>query len=313
MSNNELFLTPILFLVFNRPSTTIKVFDVIKKIKPKYLYIAADGPRENKTGEKEQCEEVRAIVKKIDWECELKTLFRDKNLGCRVAISGAIDWFFDNVNEGIILEDDCIPSLTFFPYCEELLNKYRDDKMVMTISGDASPFKNKFNDSKCSYFFSHYPLIWGWATWKRAWESYDVDLKNWNEIKKDKKSFPVLKKWIQRTYWIMIFDKIYTKKKNSWAYQWTYNSLINDGLAIIPKSNLTFNIGYGDDSTHYRWGKDYRIEFPVRDMDFPLVHNVIDEKDTEKIDKMVGGIYYGMLFKRIVKKIKDVILDLFCH
>jgi len=311
VSHNDLFRTPILFLVFNRPDTTKKVFDVIRKIKPKYLYIAADGPRENKIGEKERCEEVKSIVKYVDWDCELKTLFRDKNLGCRIAVSSAIDWFFENVSEGIILEDDCLPSLTFFPYCEELLNKYRDNEKIMTISGDASPFKNRFDNSEYSYFFSHYPLIWGWATWKRAWLRYDVDLKNWNQVKKNKNSFPVLKNWVQRSYWLMIFNQIYTKRKNSWAYQWTYNSLINNGLAIIPKSNLTFNIGYGDDSTHYRWGRDYRIEFPVKDMDFPLVHNVIDEKNIERIDKIVGEIYYGMLFKRTVGKIRDFIFKIF--
>jgi hypothetical protein len=287
MLSNDFFQTPILFLVFKRPSTTRKVFNVIKKIEPKYLYVAADGPREHKEGEKEKCEEVRAIVKEIDWDCELKTLFRDKNLGTKIAVSSAIDWFFENVSEGIILEDDCVPSLTFFPYCEGLLTKYRDDDRVMTISGDASVFKNRFDNSKYSYFFSHYTLTWGWATWKRAWSTYDVDLKDWNEVKKDKNSFPVLKNRYQRKYWFMMFDRMYINGMDAWDYQWTYNSLINNGLTIIPKSNLILNIGYGPDATNYYGKKDYRIEFPIKEIDFPLVHNTINDKNIDKIDMII--------------------------
>ena len=310
MSSNEFFMTPILFLIFKRPDTTKMVFNVIKKIKPKYLYIAQDGHRENKEGEKELCEEVRAIIKDIDWDCELKTLFRDKNLGARGAVSSAINWFFENVDEGIILEDDCVPSLTFFPYCEELLSKYRNDERIMTISGDASPFKNRFNNSKYSYFFSHYSLTWGWATWKRVWKSYDVDLKNWNEVKKDKNSFPVLKNKIQRDYWFKMFNRMYVKMMDAWDYQWTYNSLINNGLAIIPKSNLIFNIGYGPDATNYNGAKDYRIEFPVKDIEFPLIHNIIDEENIEKIDIIIekNAIYlFRSYIMRIFRKVRSSI------
>jgi len=334
MTYNNNFLTPILFLVFKRPDTTKMVFNIIKKIKPKYLYVAQDGPRENREGEKELYEEVRAIIKEIDWDCELKTLFRDKNLGCRAAISSAIDWFFENVDEGIILEDDCVPSLTFFPYCEELLNKYRDDDRVMTISGDASPFKNRFNNSEYSYFFSHYPLIWGWATWKRAWKNYGIDFKDWNNIKKDRNSFPTLKNKIIKSFWFMIFDKmfLYYEKNillkniflfiifgrrfigriDSWAYQWAYSSLLNGGLAIIPKNNLISNIGLGADSTHYKSGKDYRIEFPTKDIDFPLKHNVIDEVMIEKIDIIVekNALYiYRHFIAMFFNRIKDSILQ----
>ncbi len=307
----DTFDTPILFLVFNRPSTTREVFSVIKKIRPKYLYIGADGPREHKAGEKERCEEVRSIVNEIDWDCEVKTLFRDKNLGSRVAVSGAIDWFFENVSEGIILEDDCVPSLSFFPYCAELLTKYRDDERIMTISGDASPFKNKFDGSKYSYFFSHYSLTWGWATWRRAWKSFDVNLTNWNSVKKDPNSFPVLKNRIQRDYWFMMFDRMYVKGMDAWDYQWSYNLLIHDGLCIIPKSNLIYNIGFGVDSTNYQGSrKDYRIEYPIRDMKFPLVHNHIDEKNIEYIDKIIerNSIYlFRSLPVRAFRKLRSTL------
>ncbi len=311
MSSNNFFNTPILFLIFNRPSTTREVFSAIKKIRPKYLYIGADGPREHKAGEKERCEDVRSIVNEIDWDCEVKTLFRDKNLGCKMAISSAIDWFFENVSEGIILEDDCVPSLSFFPYCAELLEKYRDDNRVMTISGDASPFKHKFDKSKYSYFFSHYPLIWGWATWRRAWKSYDVNLTNWSEVKTDKKSFPILKNRFVRSFWFSIFDKMYKKKIDTWDYQWSYNVLIHSGLAIIPKSNLISNIGFGSDSTHYKgFMKNYRIEFPITDIELSLKHRDIDEKEILKIDRIIVKLY-GVFFKRILRIFRDFFLSIF--
>ncbi len=313
MSLAVTFNTPILFLVFNRPSTTRKVFSAIKKIRPKYLYIGADGPREHRAGEREKCEDVRSIVNEIDWDCEVKTLFRDKNLGCKMAISGAIDWFFENVSEGVILEDDCVPSLSFFPYCAELLAKYRDDNRVMTISGDASPFKHKFDKSKYSYFFSHYPLIWGWATWRRAWKSYDVNLTNWSEVKTDKKSFPILKNQIQRDYWFKMFNRMFQKKVDTWDYQWSYNLLIHSGLAIIPKSNLISNIGFGEDSTNYTGGnKEYRIEFPIKDMKFPLVNNHIDEKKIEYIDKIIERRAISIFrspIRRFFRKLRGFILS----
>ena len=176
--------TPILFLLFNRPDETSVVFDVLKIIKPKFLYVACDGPRKNIEGDAENVDKTRKIIDQITWDCELKTLFRDSNLGCKIAVSEAINWFFENVEEGIILEDDCVPDITFFDYCSELLQFYRDDKRVMHISGlnflsgplDLQP-------SAESYHLSKYPAVWGWATWRRAWDLYDVDIVNWPTAK----------------------------------------------------------------------------------------------------------------------------------
>jgi len=241
--------TPVLFLLFNRPDTTQKVFEAIKKQQPAKLYIAADGPRTEKIGENKICNETRDIVtKNIDWKCEVKTLFRDKNLGCKIAVSSAINWFFENEEEGIILEDDCLPDQSFFMFCETLLKYYREDERVMHIGG------NNFLDGKiigeASYYFSNIHHIWGWATWRRAWKKYDVNTPLYEKFIKGgylKSLFPELH---YQLLWQSIFDKIKNGKLNTWDYQWTLSIWINNGLGIIPNKNLVTNLGFSDNATH---------------------------------------------------------------
>ncbi len=164
--------SPVLFLVFNRPDSTRKVFDAIRSARPPKLYITADGPRPDRPAEAKLCSEVRAIASAVDWPCEVKTLFRESNLGCKAGVSSGITWFFSHEDEGIILEDDVLPVPTFFNFCDEMLERYRDDARVSMISG-CNLISNHFSP-KQSYFFSRYNLIWGWATWRRAWQHYDV-------------------------------------------------------------------------------------------------------------------------------------------
>ena len=176
--------TPLLFIIFNRPDVTLRVFNELKKQKPKYLFIAADGPRAGFEDDIDKCKRVREVVlNEIDWDCEVKTLFRDLNLGCGHAVSGAIDWFFENVEKGIILEDDCLPNKSFFYFCENLLESYKENDEVFAISG--ANFQDK-KIGKASYFFSKYLYVWGWATWRRAWENYDFDLSGLENFKKEK-------------------------------------------------------------------------------------------------------------------------------
>jgi len=182
---NGLYLkTPVLFLVFNRPDTTRRVFEAIRAARPARLFLVADGPRERQPDDKEKCERVRYIATDIDWDCEVKTLFRKENLGCKNGVSSAIDWFFSHVDEGIILEDDCLPTESFFWFCEELLRRYRNDSRVMQICG--SNFLRGWQRNNDSYYFSGYGPIWGWASWRRAWIYYDVDMKLWPEVKEKK-------------------------------------------------------------------------------------------------------------------------------
>jgi hypothetical protein len=233
--------TPILFLIFNRPDTTQQVFNEIREAQPAQLFVAADGPRKDRPADYELCKKTREIIQQVDWDCKVSTLFRDENLGCKYAISSAIDWFFSNVEEGIILEDDCVPDQSFFPFCQKLLEKYRDDKRVMMIMGTNYLFNRiEINES---YYFSRYYSIWGWATWKRAWLLYDIRMSNWpeynsrkylNEIYREKKLVSFFQKMMQHTY---------DNNLDTWDIQWVYTCIFNHGLSICPKYNLISNMG----------------------------------------------------------------------
>lgn len=327
---SRIFNTPILFLIFNRPDTTQEVFDEIKKIKPKYLYVAADGPRKERAGEKEICEKTREIIKQIDWDCELKTLFREENLGCGKAISSAITWFFDNVERGIILEDDCLPHHDFFYYCDELLEKYKDTHEIKIISGDN--FQNGIKRGNYSYYFSAYTHIWGWASWKRTWEEYSFSLSEYStkQFKKALKKYSF--SWSESQIWLDKF--ILSKKKkwqeysfsfnksikslgknekfikkreiSAWDYQLLFCTWLNNGVAILPNTNLISNIGFRTDSTH-TLDKDSKLAniptYPI----LPLTHPEINDI---KRDKKADNYYYKeylyksplQIFYRILKR-----------
>lgn len=244
-----MFKTPILFLIFNRPEITQRVFEEIKKQKPKYLFVAADGPRTKVAEDIEKCKATRDLVLKgIDWECEVKTFFRQENLGCGVAVSEAITWFFDNVEQGIILEDDCLPHPSFFRYCETLLEKYKENENVYGISGDN--FQNGIKRGDASYFFSNYFHIWGWATWKRAWKHYDFNIVQLEEFKKNKIINKIDKRNVFENYWISILKKTANKEIDTWDYQWLFTVWNNEGLIVAPNINLISNIGFGNGATH---------------------------------------------------------------
>jgi len=240
--------TAVLFLVFNRPESTAQVFDAIRKAKPPRLYVAADGPRDDCAGEPERVAKVREISTAVDWPCELKTLFRDKNLGCKHAVSGGISWFFEHEEQGIILEDDCLPHPDFFPFCETLLDRYANDDRVWVITGDN--FQNGMQRGDASYYFSHYPHIWGWATWQRVWKNYDVNLTFWPKWKRSEDWRKIFSDRVERRYWEKVFDDMYEQKVDTWDYQVIASAWFNYGLTATPNVNLISNIGFGTNSTH---------------------------------------------------------------
>jgi len=260
--------TAVLFLVFNRPNTTRKVFDAIRVAKPPRLYVASDGPREEIEGELEVVQKVRDIASNVDWDCKVKTLFRNKNLGCKIAVSTAIDWFFDNEEEGIILEDDTSPSLSFFWFCQELLERYRNDSRIWHISGHKH---SKIKSDEYSYNFSNYCQVWGWATWRRAWRYYDFNLSsyfsilggNLNELNifRSDEEIEIRRK---------ILGKILSGELDTWDYQWEFIIRINNGLSIRPSLNMVENIGFGEAATHTK--KSPRKKYASEEMDFPLQH-----------------------------------------
>lgn len=238
--------TAVLFIVFNRMDTTKQVFEAIQKAKPPKLYIASDGARKSITGEHKKVESIRDFVTtNINWDCEVKTLFLYNNLGCKYAVSDAISWFFENEEMGIILEDDCLPSQSFFWFCEELLVRYKDNMDIGMISGDN--FQKGIKKGNADYFFSVYSHIWGWASWANRWKNYDVELTSMHDAKFIKKIF---KNYETKKYWIKVFKKMKDNEIDTWDYQWTFCLWNKSQLSIMPNVNLIENIGFGADATH---------------------------------------------------------------
>lgn len=269
--------TPVLFLVFNRPDTTKQVFEAIGKARPKQLFVAGDGPVPGRLGEEERCRKVQQIASNVDWDCDLRTQFRKENLGCRKAVSSAIDWFFDNVEEGIILEDDCLPSQSFFWFCQELLERYRHDQRVLHIGGT-----NPVDDNLTSqtYYFSKYNRIWGWASWKRAWRYFDSQIKFWPELR-DKKTHYQWFKPREARIWERAWDRVYANKVDAWGYQWFLCRLMQ-GKAIVPCVNLVSNIGFNKDATHTFHSVSLLSNLPRGEITFPLIHPESLNEDAER-------------------------------
>jgi hypothetical protein len=283
--------TPVLLIIFNRPEITQRVFGAIRKSKPRKLFVAADGPRPGKAGEAEKSAAARKIVTEVDWDCEVKTLFRDENLGCGRGPSEAISWFFENVESGIILEDDCFPSPSFFPYCDELLLRYRESPSVMLISG-----LNLFDYTRCSasYLFSNYAGTWGWATWKRAWNHFNYDISEWSNVNSRNKVIESFKQTDQRKYYEKKFEETFLGQNISWwDYQWLFARILHDGVGIIPTKNLIENIGFGEDATHTFDINSFQAKLEAKQLDFPLIH-----PDSIKVDETYDANWVKTIWKR---------------
>lgn len=269
---------PVLFLVFNRPDLARRVFARIREARPARLFIAADGPRPDHPDDVPACRETRLLAAQVDWPCEVKTLFRDANLGCRAAVSSAITWFFEHVEAGIILEDDCLPDLSFFPFCAELLEKYMHNDSVASISGDC--FDPRRYRKGVSYSFSKYQHIWGWATWKRAWKHFDVNVTqtrnelcdaSWHErFHKDK---------MVASYWHKIANDYHSGNINTWDYPWMFGCWVRCAHCIVPTTNLVANIGFDARGTHTKSAGHRLSDIALRPIVFPLSHPNVVERD----------------------------------
>lgn len=272
MNNSSRLTTPVLFLIFNRVDTSRRVFDAIRQARPQQLYIAADGPRADTQGDVEKCAETRKVVEGVDWECDVRTLFRESNYGCGKGVKAAIDWFFQHVEQGIILEDDCLPDQSFFRFCQELLARYCDDTRLMHINGNNFA-SNKFIDTPFSYHFCSYPQAWGWATWRRAWRLFDSGLSNWPMIK--------MGDWFRAKYWSADeynvqrakFDRMHNLNPDDiWDYCWHFSVFSQSGLVIAPKLNLISNIGFSSAGTHTKSFHPEMSALPTAGLKFPLAH-----------------------------------------
>ncbi|KMQ52938.1 protein containing nucleotide-diphospho-sugar transferase domain [Chitinispirillum alkaliphilum] len=263
--------TAVLFIVFKRLHTTRQVFDVIRKAKPPRLYIASDGAREGRADEEEQVIRVRDyVMNNIDWECEVKTLFREKNIGCKYGPGNAIKWFFEHEEMGIILEDDCLPVLSFFWYCEELLNRYKHSENIGVISG--RNHLEKYRKIKgCDFFITTRGATWGWATWKRSVDIFDIELGSGKGLRIYYKILANSGSFLEFIHMSRSIRKIRAGTVSAWDYQWNIAQLFNKKLALIPTRNMIKNIGFGDEATH----TTYLFSDPLNsyDVNIPL-HSV---------------------------------------
>ena len=261
----------------------MEVFDRIRKAQPARLYISADGARANRDGEKEKVLAVRNyIMDNIDWPCSINTLFRESNLGCKESVYQAISWFFEHEESGVILEDDCLPDLSFFQFCRDLLEHYKDDLRVWQICGSNFDFGDR-RDPDYSYHFSYYGAIWGWATWRDRWKNYDVNIESYVEIKRKGYLKDLFGNSDEAQARAERFDNI--KNIDTWDFQWAYTRFINSGLAVMPNRNLVENLGFGNEATHTHTTDDLRAHMKTYSMSFPLSHPpfIIRDKVTDDL------------------------------
>jgi hypothetical protein len=300
--------TPVLLIVFNRPDTTKQVFARIREAQPQQLFVAADGPRADKSSDKEKCEEVRKLVlNSIDWECEIHTLFRDENRGCGRGPAEAITWFFENVEQGIILEDDCLPAQSFFKFCDQLLDVYKNDNRIMHIAGTNTLGSWKADIS--DYHFSVYAGIWGWATWRRAWKYFDYSLKGWSNIQLRELLKSQLVSQDDYEYRSKKFNETFNDPTtiNWWDYQWHFARLSQSGLGIVPSQNLISNIGFGNDATHTFDERSPHAKNKVQEIKLPVRINprvVCDRQYDELMIRKNEAVPKKTFFSRLINKIK---------
>ncbi|MGO9566318.1 MAG: glycosyltransferase family 2 protein [Desulfomonilaceae bacterium] len=269
-SESHVLKSPVAFLIFNRPDTTARVFAEIAKARPAKLLVVADGPREDNPADYEKCQQARAIIDQVDWECEVHNNYSPANLGCKRRISSALDWVFDTVEKAIILEDDVLPNPTFFRYCDELLEKYAEDERVGAICG--CNFQNGRKRDRYSYYFSRYPHVWGWATWAHAWKHYDVDMQLWEAALAEGYLRGMFRNEHTLEYWTATFQAVYEGKIDTWDYQWAFACWLNNMLAVLPQVNLITNIGFGEEATHTADPFSETAGKTASSMTFPLVH-----------------------------------------
>ena len=264
------FKTPILFLIFNRPDVTQRVFNQIKIAKPQHLYVAADGPRPDRHDDIINCRITREIIDQIDWPCELKTLYRAENLGCGFAVCSAISWFFEQVEYGIVLEDDCLADPSFFPFCGALLEKYKDDEDIYLISG--TNVQNGIQRGDGSYYFSNYTITWGWASWRRAWNHFRYAIPDYEESFQSGELNHLFRSKQERSYWRKKVKTAVLHKASIWDYQWYFAVWKNKGMGITPNVNLITNIGFRNNAVHDFLQDSIREPEITQPISFPLIH-----------------------------------------
>lgn len=263
--------TPILLLLFNRPAHTAAVLERLRQVQPDQIYVHCDGPRAQVSGESDKVAAVRKAVAAIDWPCSVKVLYRDENMGLREGVYGALNWFFESVERGIVLEDDCLPDPSFFPFCTELLERYAQDERVMHIGG-SNVAERLTRHLPQHYFFSEFTFVWGWASWRRAWQKMSIQLEDMDEFVRLKRIKSLSKSHMAQAYMLEKFRATKARENNSWAYAWAYSILKNNGLSIVPALNLVQNTGIGEAGATHTTSDDERAKIRASSLSFPMIH-----------------------------------------
>lgn len=291
--------TPVALLIFKRPETTEKVFEAIRQAKPPKLLVVADGPRADKPGEAEQCAAARAIIDRVDWDCEVLKNYSDVNLGCGLRPATGITWVFEQVEEAIIFEDDCLPHPTFFQFCEELLSKYRNDERVMAIAGTS--LVGEWRSPLQSYYFSQFGGNWGWASWRRAWKFFDYNIKLFPQLLEAQFLEHYLREPKYYLYWKKLFQEIYEfPDRSCWDYQWLLACWMQNGLRICPEVNLITNIGFGANATH-TFSDNPLANVQTQEINLPLKHPQFMIQDFQA-DHLIQEKFFNVGFMSKLKK-----------
>ena len=266
------FETPVALIIFRRPDLTARVLDAIAQVRPRTLLVVADGPRPDHPTDPELCAAARSVIDRVDWDCNIIRNYSDVNLGCGHRPATGISWVFEQVEDAIILEDDCVPHPSFFFFCQMLLDRYRDDERIMHIGG--STYRPGLMSTSSSYYFSQFNGAWGWATWRRAWRYFDASLKLWPELRNTSWLSDLLEDEAAVRYWTQAFDGAYERggDVSYWDHQWTFACWANSGLSIVPHVNLVSNFGCGPHGTHTLMEGDPIGQVPAHQMAFPLTH-----------------------------------------
>ena len=297
--------TPVLLIIFNRSDTALQVLSRIKEAGVQKLYIYSDGPRQSHPNEAAELLSVQqSIQKHIDWPCQVHFLFETANFGPRIAIGRGIHWLFENEEQGIIFEHDCLPNLSFFSFCEELLAQYADDERIMHISGNNFQFGRKFGTG--DYYFSKFNHIWGFATWRRAWKHYDLDMKSYPEFKLRNELVNIFPDDRVYKFWENVFDKTYNKEIETWDYQWTFSMWCQNGLAILPQRNLVSNIGFDSEALNTK-NPNHIVAF-METFELPEIKHpkwIIHQMDADIFS--IHNIFYPSILKFGIQKIKKLL------
>ncbi|TZF86012.1 N-acetyl-alpha-D-glucosaminyl L-malate synthase BshA (plasmid) [Pedobacter sp. BS3] len=297
----------VLFIIYKRPDTSARVFEKIREAKPPRLYVAADGPKPDRENESLLCKATRELIQ-VDWPCEVKILYRDSNMGCKYGVSSAVTWFFEHENEGIILEDDCLPGNDFFRFCDLMLERYRHDTRIRHIAGCNLHYGKKWGNA--TYYFSNNVHVWGWAAWRRVWQQYDVELNQYHESEVEEQFSKIFNDLVLVEGWCDIFHRLKQGMIDTWDYQVGISNFFNNGLCIIPNYNLVSNIGFRADGTHTFASDDPNANLPLEPLPHSIEHPryILPEKQADVIllhrDFGAGSKKKGKLKYRIKRLLK---------